>query len=464
MTASLRRSVLALTGALFACSHALPPEPAAQPVIEPAAAPIEATPHYASCLDVLDTAALGLPADQLAGLPLVIMAAGEALSPADVFGDAHVGEESGRVQADRQARCVLSLATRGTPTVTTERGPKRRERSFYQDRVVTEDNPDYYIAKRKLMRVEKEARAAQKGAFSVGDPLLDLIGLASTAAINVISDRAGMSDLGAAEAELARLSPKRITPIYEAYYVDVQPVHVSKTADLRATLRDRATGAWFEADLQVSQQASFEQIDRLRAEDKDYAVWQKRSVDAAMLSRYGRLPPWPDAASLRQALAGGAMERGTGPTRAPIALRAPSSAAETVVEPAAGPVADRAITIRAGSSALSGVVLAPYALVTSLSALQGHHLVEVDLGDGVRRMAVLERSDPALDLALIRLPVRGPVRRMASRSDAASPLPACALAGVPLEAAGDVVGICLGADAGAHLGVGGLRRFLSARG
>lgn len=343
--------------------------------------------------------------------------------------------------------------------------------SEYQSGVRSEKNPDYDAAQARLREAERETKRRGPGLLSVGDPMLDLVGLMVGGVIAAFDHVGSDDDVEDALAALKETPRSRDRPIYRAYEFERSTVRAGKEAAIGVALRDLKRGRTWRSQVRQREMRQFAVLEGLDPRDRDYEQhragamsreefehWQRQppqlpmsALVAALVEQRGEVdgssdepeliaeappdgPPvdWLAAAEAEESSASApaaiaALATGAGPgagwtpadQRAPMAAAAPAAAElraasrpGTAVEPTARPAvldprAASVVRIEAGSRRGNGLYVRPRLVVTTVDLVGSTSVIDVMTHEGDVALGLVVHSDPDTGLALVHVPRAG---------------------------------------------------------
>jgi len=418
-----RSALLLLLPLLAGCAGTAGPTPS----VEPAAGPPQA-PDPRSCIELLgDPDALGRLAVEAATLrdPADGLERGASERPGCrlVVGAVHVAD--------------LRLLPQGIVELEGERPDGRRQRV----------NPRRRELEARLRELEEDGRGGERRRPpGTGDPLLDVVGLLGSAVIGLVAEAASGSEAASLRAELERTPVYVEEPATAPYRYEAQAFRLVAEGSAEVALVDAATGLGWEGAVPfrierlyaipltrdprdttrpegvvlVADRRELERLARaplpltaaeLAAGLVHLAQGAPRPVDLAELARRQALQVRPAAGTLAEAA----------PTAVPGSsdVQNLSDNAAAALDPARLPRAASRSVVRirdGGRTPALAVYVAPELLLTVAHALPDGSLIPVEDAEGRLSYALVERSDPLTDLALLWVPREGPPLPLADRA------------------------------------------------
>ena len=164
-------------------------------------------------------------------------------------------------------------------------------RSLYQSGVRSEKNPDYQVAEARLRQAERQLKDDVPDIISVGDPLLDLVGVVVGGVLGAFSRGSSSGEVDQALAELAATPRSIDRPVYRPYHFEQTIVLGQKEATIPIALVDHASGNIVRTELRHREIREFNLLEDLDARDRDYPQHRAASVTQGELERWLDQPP-----------------------------------------------------------------------------------------------------------------------------------------------------------------------------
>ncbi len=164
-------------------------------------------------------------------------------------------------------------------------------RSLYESGVQSERNPEYDAAQVRVRQAERATKEKTPGILTVGDPLLDLVGLLVGGIISGFSQGSRERELDQATTALAATPRSLNQPVYRPYQFERQTFLAGKEATIPVALVDRANRRLWRAQLHRRERRQFEILDGLDPRDRDYEKLNAASVTRHDFERWQREPP-----------------------------------------------------------------------------------------------------------------------------------------------------------------------------
>ena len=392
--------------------------------------------------------------------------------------------------AELDAPCVLMIEPPRDQRVGHRATGRETVRSFYENGVRTERNPDYDLAQLRVRQTEREARGDGPGILAVGDPMLDLVGALVGGVVSGFSQGREERELEEAMVELTSTPRSRDRPLYRAYEFEQTTVLAGKEATIPLALLDRVSGQVWRAELRQRERREFAIIDGLDPRDRDYEARRAASLDRHEFERWQHEPPRlqlstiaaalhdahpatpPSALAARSIVSPADQRPDLAPRDLDAALPLPAGAADRPLslldsaaapQPAAGrpvrlaataapttpggdPRTASVVGIRADQRSGSGVYVRDDLVLTTAAVTGGASVADVVTAEGGRVLGLVAHSDPLRNLALLQVGRPGlPVRLHDGRPPAAGQ----ALEAVIRSAAGEIA-----RAAGRYVGTG----------
>lgn len=295
-------------------------------------------------------------------------------------------------------------------------------------------NPKRRDLEARLRELEGGAERTRR-APGTGDPLLDVVGLLGSAVIGFVSDAVSGSGIRELKAELERTPVYVEEPATARYRYEAEAWRLVVEGTAEVALVDGTGRGWSGAVPFRGERLLAIPLSR-DPRDSTLPEGVMLVADRAELHRIAHAPPLPHAGEL----AAGLRRLASGPPR-PVDLAALAARRLAALRPAAGDMSaagpepaggilqgERAdatggldparlprrastsvVRIREGGAVRAlAVHVAPDLLLTIAHALPEGSLVPVEDGAGRIAYALVERSDPLADLALLWVPREGP--------------------------------------------------------
>jgi hypothetical protein len=335
-------------------------------------------------------------------------------------------------------------------------------RSTYQSGTRSERNPDYDVAQARVRQAERNLREyAEPDILTVGDPMLDLIGIVAGGILGVFSNSGEHDELDDALSQLASTPRSLDRPVHRPYHFERTVVRARKSAIVPIVLRDRERDRVWRTEIRQRELREFHLLDGLDPRDSEYVQHHQQAVTRLELERWQQAPPEIAASNLVAALLDGPPESGPEPRPETDVALAPAVADEAWpparpdapppppqpgrgpsigslvdpdrIAPAAGPAAAPEATQEDGraenwlgrapaagdprSASVvaifsderrgSGFYVHPNFVLTALSLVEDAILIDIRTADGTAVPGLLALSDASLDLALVHVPKPG---------------------------------------------------------
>lgn len=362
--------------------------------------------------------------------------------------------------------CVLEIGP--ARDLQAEHRPVGREtvRSMYVTGTRSERNPEYDQVQARVRQAERDLKSDGIDVMTVGDPMLDLVGLLMGGVLGAFEARNDHAELDEALSELASTPRTHEHPVLRPYHFERTVVRARRSAVVPVSLTDRRRGRTWRTELRQRELREFHILEGLDPRDSDYAGHREQSITRLELDRWHETAPEVPISGAIAAL----LEEPAGapPAAASLALASPGR-----IAPAAGPAAPPAaqevpltlddgagaqgvVAIAVGRQAGSGFYVHPHFVLTALPLLAGRRLVDVTTADGETVPGLLALADAERGLALVHVPRPGLPLTLSAATPAITGTPAgSGLQGAPLLAGGRVAGMVsaladpLGRDAAA---------------
>ena len=347
--------------------------------------------------------------------------------------------------AGHAKRCTIRLGR-----VREQKGEHRligreRVRSSYQSGSRMEKNPAYEAAQVRLRQAERANKPGKSSIITVGDPLLDLIGLVVGGAITGIT-KWGEGDQVEEAIENLMATPRSIEqPTYRPYQFERTRYRASREAILPVIMTDRQLQKSWRVAIKRREVKELSVLDGLDRQDRDYAEHRDNGMTDQEFRQWQAAPPELPVEDMVAGLLGASQTTSVDriasldPANdkqavfsegdvADAAVRPPAVAWRSKVEMQPGRtvsgMAGRAPTERVsvvdvvGRNARGkGVYIAPAYILAGSELVEGQGLV--DIGDGSNRtvLGLVAAVDRSRGLALVQVPRPGsPAILNASRS------------------------------------------------
>jgi Trypsin-like peptidase domain len=220
-------------------------------------------------------------------------------------------------------------------------------RSLYESGVRSERNPEYDAAQVRVRQAERATKEKAPGVLSVGDPLLDLVGLFVGGIISGFSQGGHDRELDEATTALAATPRSIEQPVYRPYQFERQTILAGREATIPVALVDRPNRRLWRAELHRRERRQFEILDGLDPRDRDYDKLSAASVTRHDFERWQREPPQLELSAIVAALRGARPAPASDSVTAAIDQPEPAAAAAEPApigaraEPVLEPVPDR---------------------------------------------------------------------------------------------------------------------------
>jgi hypothetical protein len=195
--------------------------------------------------------------------------------------------------------------------------------SEYQSGVRTEKNPDYDAAQARLKAAERETKKRGRSILSVGDPMLDLVGLAVGGIIAAFDQVGSHDDVDDALAALKETPRSRDRPVYRAYEFDRSTVRAGKEATIGVALHDLRRNRLWRSEVRQREMRELSILEGLDPRDRDYEQHRAGALSQEEFEHWQQQPPQLPLSALVAAL----VEQG-GPGGGP-----PTHDTELIAEP-----------------------------------------------------------------------------------------------------------------------------------
>lgn len=392
-------TLVLLLPALAACAGARVPEVSPEPTAGP--------PEASACA--------GVPGDpaRLADLPVV---------EADRAGE--VPRDGCRILVGAVDLADLRLLPEGIVELEGERPAGKRRRI----------NPKRRELEARLRELEGGSERRRR-APGTGDPLLDLVGMLGSAVIGLVAEAASASEAERLKAELARTPVYVEEPATARYRYEAEAWRLVAEGSAEVALVDGTGRGWsgrvpFRSERLLAIPLSRDPRDATRPDGVILLA------DRAELRRMAETPPLPQArelaAGLRRLVAGpprpvdpaalaarrlaslrpaaGRPDGPPAPAELPVPAAEDGPAKPAELDPARLPRRQSASVMRVREGArvaALAVYVAPDLLLTVAHALPEGALIPVEDFEGRLAYALVERTDPLADLALLWVPREG---------------------------------------------------------
>jgi hypothetical protein len=134
-------------------------------------------------------------------------------------------------------------------------------RSLYQSGTRSERNPDYDAAQLRVRQAERAAKEKSPGILTVGDPLLDMIGLLVGGVVSGFSQGSRERDVDEAMSALAATPRSLEQPVYRPYQFERETILAGREATIPVALVDRSDGRLWRAQLHRRERRQFEIVE-----------------------------------------------------------------------------------------------------------------------------------------------------------------------------------------------------------
>lgn len=178
---------------------------------------------------------------------------------------------------------------------------REQVRSAYQSGTKSERNPEYELAQLRVRQAEKEKKDGAASIITVGDPMLDLVGLMVGSVVDAIGGRASRRDLEEAVATLAATQRSIERPVWRHYHFERTVLRGQKSALVPISLRSRH-GTELHTLIRQRERQTFELLDGLDPRDRDYGAHDAASMSELELRRWSEQPPAIPVSALVQSL------------------------------------------------------------------------------------------------------------------------------------------------------------------
>ncbi len=175
-------------------------------------------------------------------------------------------------------------------------------RSLYESGVRSERNPEYDAAQVRVRKAERATKEKMPGILSVGDPLLDLVGLFVGGVISGFSQGGRERELDDATTALAATPRSLDQPVYRPYQFERQTILAGREATIPVALVDRAHRRLWRAELHRRERRQFEILEGLDPRDRDFEKLSAASVTRHDFERWQREPPQLELSAIVAAL------------------------------------------------------------------------------------------------------------------------------------------------------------------
>jgi hypothetical protein len=216
-------------------------------------------------------------------------------------------------QADAAAAapCLLLVAQPGEVQTAHRVVDFQTVASEYQSGVRSEKNPDYDAAQARLREAERETKRRGSGILRVGDPLLDLVGLAVGGVIAAFDQVGSNDDVDDALASLKETPRSRDRPVYQAYEFERSTVRAGKEAAIGVALRDLRRDRMWRSEVRQTEMRQLAVLEGLDPRDRDYEQHRAGAMSREEFEHWQRQPPQLPISALVTALVeGGGTDKG----------------------------------------------------------------------------------------------------------------------------------------------------------
>ncbi len=197
----------------------------------------------------------------------------------------------GSVSDDPTKRCVIRLGrARGHKAEHRMLG-RERIRSAYQSGSRMEKNPAYEAAQARLRQAERANKPGKSSIISVGDPLIDLIGMVVGGAITGIAQW-GEGDPVEEAIENLMATPRSIEqPTYRPYQFERMRFRASREAVMPVIMTDRQLQQSWRISLKRREVRELQVLEGLDRQDRDYAEHRDNSMTDQEFRQWQAEPP-----------------------------------------------------------------------------------------------------------------------------------------------------------------------------
>lgn len=343
--------------------------------------------------------------------------------------------------------------------------------SEYQSGVRSEKNPDYDAAQARLREAERETKRRGPGVLSVGDPMLDLVGLMVGGVIAAFDHVGSDDDVDDALAALKETPRSRDRPMYRAYEFERSTVRAGKEATIGVGLRDLRRGRIWRSQVRQREMRQLALLEGLDPRDRDYDQHRAGGMSREEFEHWQRQPPQLPLSALVAALVEqrsevdgspegpeliaeaspdvspvdwfasadaeennasvlpeiAALAPGAGPGtgwrpadhQASIAEAAPAATElraaphpRTALDPTArravlDPRAASVVQLEAGSRRGNGLYVRPRLVATTVDLVGSTSVIDVTTNEGDAALGLVVHADPETGLALVHVPRAG---------------------------------------------------------
>lgn len=284
-------------------------------------------------------------------------------TPVPLLADLPLDAYEDEAAAAAAAPCLLLVEQSGAVRAAHRVVDLQTVASEYQSGVHAEKNPDYDLAQARLREAERENKRRGRSILSVGDPMLDLVGLVVGGVIAAF-DQVGSDDsLEDALAALKETPRSREQPVYRAYAFERSTVRAGKEATIAIALRDLRRGHVWRAEVRQREMRELAILEGLDPRDRDYEQHRAGAMSPEEFAHWQRQPPQLPMSALVAALVGrGGPESGRGAGHPELLAAAPAAVGPVDWPAAAEPEAEGGTARLPGMAALepgAGPAIAP---------------------------------------------------------------------------------------------------------
>lgn len=349
-------------------------------------------------------------------------------------------EIPGTVADDAVKRCVIRLGKAREHKAEHRLLGHERVRSSYQSGSRTEKNPAYEAAQVRLRQAERANKPGKSSIISVGDPLIDLIGMVVGGALTGITQW-GEGDPVEEAIENLMATPRSLEqPTYRPYQFERTRFKASREAIMPVIMTDRQLQQSWRVSLKRREIRELQVLEGLDRQDRDYAEHRDNGMTDQEFRQWQAEPPELPLEDMIVSLLGSTASRSVdriasldsagyeqaafNEDEVPDAAVLPTA----VEQPSIGMMQPRAPTgVSAGPSAIKngsivevigeerrgqGVYVAPAFVLAGSELVEGKGLIDIDDGardDGYGRsvLGLVAAVDRSRGLALIQVPRTG---------------------------------------------------------
>ncbi len=235
--------------------------------------------------------------------------------------------------ANLDAPCLLLVEPARDQRVGQRLIGRETVRSLYETGVRSERNPEYDAAQLRVRQAERATKEKTPGILSIGDPVLDLVGLFVGGLISGFSQGSRERELDEAMTALAATPRSLQQPEYRPYQFERQTILAGREATIPVTLVDQTNKRLWRAELHRRERRQFEILEGLDPRDRDYEKLSAASVTRPDFERWQREPPQLQLSAIVTALRAAGPARATDSVTAAIDQREPADLDHRIAPP-----------------------------------------------------------------------------------------------------------------------------------